>query len=98
MGTIISVGFTVFIIFFLVHMLACFFYLIGTGEEEFPVTDDTIMIKGWVHQEDLWCVPTSTCLYKTARADFSCCVVCCSAPLFISFTDYMDGWSPAGSQ
>jgi hypothetical protein len=43
-------GFTIFIIFFLVHNMACFFYLVGTGDESLNDEEQTI-ISGWVAQE-----------------------------------------------
>ena len=50
----INIGFTVFIILFLAHMLACFFYMIGTGNE---TLDTGVQINGWVQDRaDIWCV------------------------------------------
>ena len=45
--TYISIGFTVFLIFFLVHILACFFYLIGTSDETIGGSNTTV--EGWVN-------------------------------------------------
>lgn len=53
--TFVSIGFTVFLILFLVHILACFFYLIGTADEERVMRDGTtITIHGWVNAQDDW--------------------------------------------
>ena len=41
----VSVGFTVFTIFFLVHMLTCMFYVIGKNTQVLP---NGIKIDGWV--------------------------------------------------
>ena len=48
--TYISVGFTVFTIFFLIHILTCFFYMCGTGEQVLP---NNVTIPGWVQNEEL---------------------------------------------
>ena len=47
--TYISIGFTVFLIFFLVHILACFFYLIGTSDETIGGSNTTV--EGWVNAQ-----------------------------------------------
>jgi hypothetical protein len=47
--TYISVGFTVFTIFFLIHILTCFFYMCGTGEQVLP---NNVTIPGWVQNEE----------------------------------------------
>ena len=41
----VSVGFTLFLIFFLVHMLTCIFYVIGRGDQTLP---NGVLIQGWV--------------------------------------------------
>ena len=41
----VSVGFTLFVIFFLVHMLTCVFYLIGKSDQVLP---NGVVINGWV--------------------------------------------------
>ena len=54
--TYINVGFTMFTIFFLVHLLTCFFYMVGSGEEVRPKPGNTadVIIPGWVMQEEGW--------------------------------------------
>ena len=50
----INIGFTVFIILFLAHILACFFYMIGTANE---TLDTGVQVNGWVTERaDIWCV------------------------------------------
>ena len=48
----INIGFTMFIIIFLAHMLACFYYMIGTSDETLITGEVAI---GWVKQQD-WCL------------------------------------------
>lgn len=53
--TFVSIGFTIFLILFLVHILACFFYLIGTHNEERVMRDgSTVIIQGWVNAQENW--------------------------------------------
>ena len=51
----INIGFTVFTILFLVHILGCIFYALGTGTETLPTGE---IIPGWAVREELegWCV------------------------------------------
>ena len=49
--TVLSICFTIFIILFLVHILACFFYLIGTADEDLEMSDGSVVIvQGWVNK------------------------------------------------
>jgi Ca2+-binding EF-hand superfamily protein len=53
--TFVSIGFTIFLILFLVHILACFFYLIGTADEERIMRDGSVVvIQAWVNAEENW--------------------------------------------
>ena len=53
--TLMSIGFTIFLILFLVHIMACFFFLIGTADENLEMSDGTaVIVQGWVNKEDNW--------------------------------------------
>ena len=47
----LSIGFTLFTILFLMHMLACFFYLIGVEDE---TLGNGIQVEGWVNSQEHW--------------------------------------------
>jgi len=47
--TYISVGFTMFTIFFLVHLLTCFFYMVGVSEQTMT---NGVIIPGWVQGQE----------------------------------------------
>jgi Ca2+-binding EF-hand superfamily protein len=49
--TYISVGFTMFTILFLVHLLTCFFYMVGIDEQ---VMNNGVVIPGWVMVQEGW--------------------------------------------
>lgn len=46
----VSVTFTLFVICFLVHMLACFFYVVGSEDQTLP---NNVVIAGWVARQRL---------------------------------------------
>ena len=47
----LSIGFTLFTILFLMHMLACFFFLIGVEDE---TLGNGIKVEGWVNAQENW--------------------------------------------
>lgn len=47
----LSVGFTLFVILFLMHMLACFFFLIGVEDE---TLGNGVFVQGWVNANEGW--------------------------------------------
>eukprot|EP01043_Picozoa_sp_COSAG02_P010048 COSAG02_NODE_347_length_24085_cov_23.240724_12_plen_981_part_00 len=47
----LSIGFTLFAILFLMHMLACFFFLIGVENE---TLGNGVAVDGWVNANELW--------------------------------------------
>eukprot|EP01043_Picozoa_sp_COSAG02_P010971 COSAG02_NODE_397_length_23124_cov_439.255635_13_plen_965_part_00 len=47
----LNIGFTLFAILFLMHMLACFFFLIGVENE---VLGNGVAVDGWVNANELW--------------------------------------------
>lgn len=49
--TYISVGFTMFTILFLVHLLTCFFYMVGVSQQVMP---NGVIIPGWVMAQEGW--------------------------------------------
>ena len=49
----INIGFTIFLILFLIHMLSCFFFMVGLESEALPSGQ---IISGWVDDEAGWCV------------------------------------------
>ncbi len=49
--TYISVGFTMFTILFLVHLLTCFFYMVGVDPQLLP---NGVIIPGWVQAQEGW--------------------------------------------
>ena len=51
MQTYVSVGFTIFAIFFLVHLLTCFWYMIGSNYQDIESNGNRIL--GWVEKESL---------------------------------------------
>ena len=58
----VGLGMTLFGILFAAHMLACFWFLVGTlGRTYKAVGDDGTVVstelKGWVAQDELWCTP-----------------------------------------
>eukprot|EP01047_Picozoa_sp_COSAG01_P067185 COSAG01_NODE_9431_length_2448_cov_1.225202_3_plen_543_part_01 len=50
----LKIAFTVFLIMFLAHMLACFYFLVGTGDE---TLGNDRYISGWVSMEEAWTEP-----------------------------------------
>lgn len=48
-----NIGFTLFLILFLIHMLSCFFYMLGAFDEALPSGE---RVQGWVETESGWCV------------------------------------------
>jgi CRP-like cAMP-binding protein/Ca2+-binding EF-hand superfamily protein len=49
-----NIGFTVFVIALMVHLLACFFYLLGDYSE---TLDNGVVVEGWVLTEENWWGP-----------------------------------------
>jgi hypothetical protein len=47
----LNIGFTLFVIVFLMHMLACFFFLVGVEDE---TLGNGVYVQGWVNSEEVW--------------------------------------------
>jgi CRP-like cAMP-binding protein/Ca2+-binding EF-hand superfamily protein len=47
----LNIGFTIFAIVLMVHLLACFFYLVGEVDEQLA---NGVLVEGWVANEENW--------------------------------------------
>jgi hypothetical protein len=52
-----NIAFTIFTIVFVVHLLACFFYLVG---EESELLENGVHVSGWVEMEEHWWSPNAS--------------------------------------